>query len=48
MFVGKKEGRESFLGKLDMWWILLCCLAFIVTRCDENDHHVGVWKACYD
>ena len=38
---------DTFL-KLDMRWILLCCLALIVTRCDENDHHVRAWKAIYD
>lgn len=43
----KRKTVSHFL-KLDMCWILLCCLAFIVTLCDENDHHVGARKAIYE
>ena len=48
LFVCLKNEKVAILLKLDMRWILLCCLALIVTRCDENDHHVSAWKAVYD
>ena len=48
LFVCLKNEKVAIFLKLDMRWILLCCLALIVTRCDENDHHVSAWKAVYD